>query len=221
MHVATRIDVGEEHLVGGLIEDACNTKDEDGPRIAEHVLQQLTVQLPAEGGILRYEAQGEHDGTYQVDIEGITHVVTVHHGEVDDVQQDAHDNVQQFQQGKLEGFLLLAQVGKGNAQEGIDSHRNSHHTNIRRMLAVAHQRADRLQEAEHRHGKKQRYRAYADKRRSIDRLRVGMRLVSKTEIRGLHAEGQQYKHQGYISIDVRNDAVASAGSRELRGIERH
>ena len=164
------------------------SEDKDGPRIAEHVLQQLSVQLPAEGGILRHETQGKHDGTYQVDIEGIAHVVTVHHGKVDDVQQDAHDDVQQFQQGKLEGFLLLAQVGEGNAQEGIDSHRDSHHTYIRRMLAVAHQRADRLQEAEHYQGKQQRYRADADERRSINRLRVGMRLVGKTEIRGLAAE---------------------------------
>ena len=44
---------------------------------------------------------------------------------------------------ELDGLALLTQVGKGDAQEGINSYRDSHHTNIVRMVAIAHQLTDR------------------------------------------------------------------------------
>ena len=48
-----------------------------------------------------------------------------------------------------------------------------------------------------------------------------MCLVGETEIGGLHSKRQQYQNQCHIGIDVGNDAVTTAGSRELSRIERH
>ena len=46
-----------------------------------------------------------------------------------------------------------------------------------------------------------------------------MSLVGKAEISGLHAKRQQYHSQCHIGIDISDDSVASAGSRELGRIE--
>ena len=87
------------------------------------------------------------------------------------------------------------------------------------MLPIAHQLADGRQQQQNQDGKQQRHRPHTDQGSTIYGLRVGMRLVGKAEISGLHAKRQQYQYQRHIGIDICDDAVASAGSRELGRIE--
>ena len=155
LHVYTFIYIREEHLVGSLIQDACNTQYEDGPRIAEHGTQQLRVESPAETGIFRDKTYRQHHRTHQVDIEGIAHIIAVYYHKIDDVEQDADSDIQQLQGSKLQGFLLLTQMRKGNAQEGINGNGNSHHTHIFRMFAIAHQLTDRCQQCQYQYSKEQ------------------------------------------------------------------
>ena len=118
-------------------------------------------------------------------------------------------------------FSLLAQMGKGNAQEGVDSYRNGHHSYVLRMVAIAHQLTDGRQEQQHQHSKHQRHKAHRDERSTIYRLRVGMCLVGESEIGGLHTKRQQHHCQCHIGVDVGNDAVSATGRRELSRIKRH
>ena len=143
MHITTMIDVGEQHLIRRLVQDTCDAQYEDGPRIAEHGAQELCIEFPAETRIFRDHANGEHHGAHQIDVEGVSHILAVHPIEIDEVQENAHADIQQFQGRKLQRFLLLTKVSEGNAQESIDGYRNSHHSDIIRMVLVTHQPADR------------------------------------------------------------------------------
>ena len=109
-------------------------------------------------------------------------------------------------------------MGKGNAQESVDSYRNGHHTYVLRVVAIAHQLTDGRQEQQHQHRKHQRHRAHRDKRSTINRLRVGMGLVGESEIGGLHTKRQQHHCQRHVGIDVGDDAVTATSRRELRRI---
>ena len=93
-HVAALVEVGEEHLVGRLVQDSGNAQYQDRPGVAEHGAQQFHVELPAESRVFRNQADGKHGSTRQVDIEHIAHVLAVHVVEINEVQHDAYHDVQ-------------------------------------------------------------------------------------------------------------------------------
>ena len=52
MGIAGCIDIGEENLIGRLVQDAGNAEHEQRPGIVEHPAEKLTVEDPSETGEL-------------------------------------------------------------------------------------------------------------------------------------------------------------------------
>ena len=140
--------VAEDEFVGRLVEDAGNAEHQYGPGVAPHGTHQLAVEDPSEAGQL-FPQQGYRDeGAEEVYGEDVAHAdfKTVHQSrqqeEEHQVEHDVEGDVEQFEGGKLERALLVAQVGKGNAQESIDGHAEGHHLHILRVPAIVEKSGD-------------------------------------------------------------------------------
>ena len=219
--VGTFIYMGEQHLVGSLVQYACDAENQDGPCVAQHAAQQLAVEHVAEARELLEHAEGERGRAGQVDVEGIAHVSAVEQGKVDYVERYAHEDVQQLECGKLQCFLLLPQIGEGNAQEGVDGHGDGHHPHVVRMVGIAHEPAQRTDEQQHQRHEPSRHGAHADERGRIDAHGVFVRLVGEAEVGGLHAEGEQHHDECRVGIDVGDDTIAARSCRKRSRVERH
>ena len=68
---------------------------------------------------------------------------------VNQIEGNVAANEQQFEDGKLNGALLITKVSKGNALECVDSYCRSHHPYIRGMVGIAHCLRDGMQEKHH------------------------------------------------------------------------
>ena len=112
-------------------------------------------------------------------------------------------------------------MGEGDAEESIDGHRQRHHPYPLRMVAIAHQRADGLDEDDNQCSKEGRDRTHTDQCGGIDHLRVCVCLIGEAEIGGLHTKGKNYQNQRHVGIHIRNDAITARGCRELGCIEWH
>ena len=140
--------LGEENLVGSLVEYAGDTEHEDGPAVAHHAAEEGLVEAVFLAEELFPEEEGERSGAEQIDVEGIagTHRGTVYGGDearaasaVADIGQDEeehevegyrHEDVEQLEGGELHGALLVAQIGEGDALEGVYSHGDGHHPHV-------------------------------------------------------------------------------------------
>ena len=91
--------------------------------------------------------------------------------------------------------MQVAQIGHRNGDEGIDVYSDEHHPDVLRMVAVAHQIGQRLQEYAHNGGKHQRCCGDHAKRGGIDALGILAFLAHETEEGGLHAVGEQDDEQ--------------------------
>ena len=99
------------------------------------------------------EAHHYHGGAHQVDVEDHAHIerelVVVQpegvepqsrqHDEVGEIEDNVEDDVDQLQAGKLDGALLVAQVGKRDALEGVDGDTHKHHRHPVGMVRVFHE----------------------------------------------------------------------------------
>ena len=60
------------------------------------------------------------------------------HKEIENVEKNVQENVRQLYGGKLDRTLFVAQIGKGNALEGIDGDADEHDGHPILMVRVAH-----------------------------------------------------------------------------------
>ena len=156
--VAAFVDVGEENLVGSLVENAGYAEYEYRPRVGEHAAQQCLVKLVFDAHQLLPEEERERCRAEKVDIEGIASangrvvylcdesrravafVYGRQHEEEHQIERYRHEDVQKLQGSELDRAFLVSQIGEWYALEGIYRHRDSHHPDVRRVVGVAHER---------------------------------------------------------------------------------
>ena len=66
-----RIYQREDDLIGHLVQDACNAKDQDGPRILKHPAQQTAVEVPMNLEQVRDKEKRYQSRTQQIDEEHV------------------------------------------------------------------------------------------------------------------------------------------------------
>ena len=118
--------------------------------------------------------------------------------------------------------MLKAQVGEGDALEGIEGHTNGHHTDIFGVGGIAHPLGNRPEAQQNCRHKRQSHTAHSNERGGIDaqRLRLAL-LVDKAEEGGLHAEREQHQQEGYVTINFGDNAITARFHRQFGGIERY
>ena len=117
-----------------MVQDACDTQYQDGPRVAKHCAQQLAVELPIDFEQIRHEEQRDESCTEQIDEEHVKDGRLAQQHEVNQVQGDVQGDEQQLQRGKTDGPFLESQIAEGNGLQGIKGHNDSHHQQIVGML---------------------------------------------------------------------------------------
>ena len=225
--VLSRHEVAEEHLVGRLVENAGDAEDQYRPGVGEHAAQQLRVEAVSEACQFAAEEEGDQRRAEQVDAESVAYayggVVEFRHNlsrrgqgvergqqqEEDEVEADVEYDEEQFQRGKLNGFLLIAQIGEGYALESIDCHAHSHHAEVFGVVGIAQRGGNLRQQPEHGCNKQQAHAAYGDECCGIDAHGVFFGFIDKAEEGGFHAEGEQHEQQGHVTVHFRYHAVAA------------
>ena len=174
-----------------------------------------------EAAQLRHEAEHNGGRADKVEQEGIANVAALHRHVVDEIQGDIQEDEQQLQRGKLDGALLVTQVGEGNALNGVHSHHGHHHAHVFGMGFVTQQGSDRLQKHQSQSKKRKRHATYTHQRSGVDAHRIVLAVVGETEEARLHAEGKQHQCQSHPSINICHHAIASALRGHRHGIDRY
>ena len=155
MSIALLIDVREEDLIGSLIQNTGNTEHEDRPTVFHHLSDKHFALAP--GTFLSHESflqflvetEGDGCGANQVDVESITHIVTIHDNVVNQVECNVQSDEEQLEGSKLQRALLVSEVSERDALESINSHGNEHGPYISWMVGIAHRIAQRRDEEEY------------------------------------------------------------------------
>ena len=167
------------------------------------------------------EAHHYHGGAHQVDVEDHAHIerelVVVQpegvepqswqHDEVGEVEDNVEDDVDQLQAGKLDGALLVAQVGERDALEGVDGDTHKHHRHPVGVVRVFHESRYLGQQRKDGDDKQQRRYSHRYQHGGIDPHGVVLGLVDKPEEGGLHAVGEYHHQQRRVGIDVGHHAI--------------
>ena len=149
MGITRLVEIGKEDLVCRLVENASNAEDENRPCVGEHPSHQPSIETRCEAAQLLPEAECDRSCAGQVDIEGVAHLCTAENDVVEEVECDVEYDEKQFERGKLDGPLLIAQVGEGNALECIESHRCCHHPDVAGVVSIPHEGTNRVDECQH------------------------------------------------------------------------
>ena len=155
MSIALLIDVREENLIGSLVQNTGNTEHEDRPAVAQHLPDEHFALAPgtflAHESFLQFfiETEGDGGGTNQVDVESITHIVTIHDDVVNYIERNVQTDEEQLEGSKLQRALLVSEISERNALESINSHGYEHGPYVSRMVGVAHRIAQRRDEEEY------------------------------------------------------------------------
>ena len=131
------IDQREDNLIGHLVQNTCNTQYQDGPRVAEHLLQQCTIELPLNLEQVRNEEQRDETRTQQVDEEDVEHRRLAQHDEVEHVQSDVQHDEQHLQRCKADGALLETQEAERDSLQGVEGYHHAHHQQELRVFAIS------------------------------------------------------------------------------------
>ena len=223
MGVGIFVYLGEEYLVGGLVEDARDAQHEDGPAVMPHPPKQFPVEHITESREFTVEEEGDDRCAEQVDAEHISHACRFardmgQHEEGEEVEQDIHTNEQQLQRSELHRFFLVAEVGERYALEGIKRYGDSHHPDVRRMVFITHETRDGTEEDDDQQHEHQPDEAHTHQGRGIDALRIFLLFVGEAEKCRFHAEGQDDQKQCHISIHIGDDSIATTRRRYLGGV---
>ena len=105
--------------------------------------------------------------------------------------------------------------------KGIQSHDDGHDFYILRMVSIVQGIGNGFKENANQNHKQQRNKAYCQGRSRKGFIRVNAFLVGEAEEGSLHAEGQEDKKQGGVSIQVCYDTIASRFSGDFVGIQRN
>ena len=117
--------------------------------------------------------------------------------------------------------MQVTQIGHRNGDEGVDGDGNKHHPDVFRVVAVAHQISQRMQEHAHDGSEDKRCRGDHAQRGRINALGVLALLAHEAEEGGLHAVGEQDNEQRHVGIDIGDDAILSTGSIEPLRLDGH
>lgn len=152
-----------------------------------------------------------------------TEEVAVHCGEHDEVETHADevdDDAHHLQQCKLQRFMRITQIGKGDSSEGVDGDTCTHDHDELRMVGIADGPCDGVEEDPEKEHEDKRCRSHHAQGGGIHFLRVLARSVHEAEECRLHAVGEDDNEQGDVGIDIRDDAIPPAGGIELRCLDR-
>ena len=147
-------EVGVENLVANLVEDADESQQKQGPGVAQHALRQRFVEAEGESFQLRYEAKSYYRGAEEIDEEDKSYAVVEplvdiledrkraeharHHQKDEEIEQDAQDDERHLECHKFHRPVLLAQTGKHDCLEGIQSSNDGKAADVLGMFGIAH-----------------------------------------------------------------------------------
>ena len=140
----TRHEPWEDDFVDGLVQNTCNAKHQHGPRVRQHWTDERAVHAPAHTKELFPKSEGDEPCADEVDKEHVSHfdLPTRHHvwknNEVKKIEQDVERDKTQFEGGKLERTLQIAQIAEGDCLKSIESHDGCHHEHVVVMIGIAH-----------------------------------------------------------------------------------
>ena len=140
---------------------------------------------------------------------------------VDKVERDVEYDEEELQCGKLQGASPVAEVGEGDALEGIDGHAHGHHAEELGMGGIVEGFGDGGEETEHEGHEGEAHAAHEQQRGGVDALRVLPFFVDEAEEGGFHAEGEQHEQECHVAVHLGDNAVAARGGGELGRVERH
>ena len=212
-----------------------NTHDEQRPGVFEHPFAGRLVECVRHCAPFFPKHQQGSNRAEKVDVEHESHVErelfvvdaegiqpqSRQHDEIEQVERDVQQDIDDFQRGKLDGLVLIAQIGKGNRHKGIDGHGDVHHSHILRMVGIAYSRCYRMNEAQHQQRREEGGDEDHREGRGVDLLRILTLFAHKAEEGGLHTERQQDDQDRDVGIDVGDDAILTTRSRETRRLDRH
>ena len=224
------------YLVGHLVQDAGNAKEQQGPSVAQHLAQQFAVDAPTQFAHLGQETQRDAGCTHQVHHKHIAHlivgVVPSHqtgmpfvqagsHQKHKEVQSDIAEDKQQFQRGKLPRPPLEPEQREEDGLESIDCHHTAHHGHILGMCLVAHRTRHGPDKHNQQRYKQRRHRPYRQRSRREDPVGPFAVLVGKEEERRLHAKGENHQQKSRVGINLRHHAISARRGGNLVRVERH
>ena len=227
MSIALLIDVREENLVGCLVQNTGNTKHEDRPAVAKHFFDEHLSLSPrgvrTRKTFLQFliEEDSHGRGADDVDVKSIFHITSTHEAEVSDVHRHIADDEEHLQGCKLQWALLVSQIGKWYALEGIDSHGDKHGPDVCRMVGVSHGTAQWMQEDEYQGHEEQGGAAHHAQDCGIYFVSIFSLLVDKAEEGGLHTVSQDDENQSRIGIHVGDDTITTTGCTDGSRVEWH
>ena len=203
VRITSFIYIREQYLVGRLVKYACNAQYQYGPAIRKHTFKQGLIENVGETAQLFIETKGDASRTNEVDVEGVTctYVWRINKAHplmsafvkgwqqqiVNQIERNVAANEKQFEGGKLDGALLIAKVGKGNALECVDGYRRCHNPNVRWMVGIAHCLRDGMQEKYHHCDEKGGSETHGEQDGGIYPLWIFVALIGETEKSGLHS----------------------------------
>ena len=196
----------EEDFIGGLVQDAGNSQNQQRPGVGKHSPHQAPVEAIGDPFELPCEEESNACRAEQVDIEDVTHVQRGHHAqfgqhnEIDQVQGNVQEDEEQLQGGEFDSLLLVPQVREEDGLEGIQGHGGRHRSHKGRLAGIAHAPADRAQEGQDQAGKERRRQAHHAQDGREHHFGVLPFLVRKTEEGGFHPVGQDNQQQGRIGV---------------------
>ena len=141
--------------------------------------------------------------------------------EIEQVQSDVERDEEQFQRGKLQRPPAIAQVGKGDALECIDSHAGRHQGDVFGVCRVAHHGGEGVQSEQDGGHEDQPHAAHRYECGGIHAQGILLAFVDEAEKRRLHAECQQHEQQRHIAVNFRHNAVTARFHRKFCRIERY
>ena len=222
--------IGDHDLPHVLGEDAGHSEHEQRPAVGEHPAEERGRAAPAAAGELGDQAEQQDDGGQQVgeeypaDSERLAAEGEVKpvdrpraalldrraEEEEEEVERYVEADVQKLEAGEAVGLLAIAEIGEGDAGEGVESHCNAEHPDVGAVAGEEHGAGEGLQEDGDQRDEEQRRRADRHERRGVDALRVAL-LVGEAEEAGLHAVGEDHERHGREAVEIAHDAILRGG----------
>ena len=216
-----RIDKRKNNLIRHLIQDTCQAEYQQRQTISKHPLQQFSVQHVGKPTQLRNHAKHDGRGAYQIEEEGIRHIIALHPDIINQVQGYVQEDEQQFERCKLDGSFLIAQISERNALNSIHRHHNHHHAHVPGMVTILQPSGNGVEEQQSQCKKGKRPHTHTEQCRGVHPHRVVLSFIGKAEKARFHAARQQHQQQCHPRIDISHNAIATRLCRQGHGVYGH
>ena len=212
--------MAEDNLIRHLIQDASNTQNQNRITILQHPLGQRSIKASAELQ-LRNEQQHDSRCTYQVEEESIRDIASAHAYIIDKVKGDVQHDEKHLQSSKSQRLPFIPKIRERQTLKGIHCNDQHHHTDIPRMVGIAHHRGYGMQEDHTQGGKQQRSTAHHRQDGRVNLFRIFFFLIDKAEEAGFHAVSEDDHQQGRPRIDLGHHTIATRCRTHRCRIDRH